>query len=182
MCIDRLKTHKHVAKHPHSLPEERPHVSSTCSQRRYTYCPNKTQVQCDPLPSLSSHHLVSVLRYVFFYLFASHDLEYSAQISLYKEMTINATLRKKTLLSTKYMYGCQFSFCLKSMSLTLLLLYCELTVVTVMLHFYLWQPKSHFDLCFEKKTKLSRDAPLHGRSASLLRTLGCIQADKDLVS
>lgn len=66
MCIDRSKTHKHVAKHPHSLPEERPRVSSTCSQRRHTYGPNKTQLQCDPLPSLSSHHLVSVLRYVFF--------------------------------------------------------------------------------------------------------------------
>lgn len=151
-------------------------------------------VQTKPSSSVT-HCPLSVLtiwflcRGMFFcYLFASHNLEYSAQFSLYKEMTINATLRKKL--------SCQQNTCHTWMPIQLLFkkrvsysvsVIFEPTVVTVMLHFYLWQPKSHFDLCFEKKTKLGtslhgRDASLHGRDAPSRQRAGQLKQNLEIKS
>lgn len=171
MCIDRLKTHKHPAKHPHSLTEERPHVLSTCSQRRYTYGPNKTQLQFDPLPFVSNSPFGFCVEICFCYLFASHIHDLNRVFSLIfivqrndaTHANTNALLRKQTVLSTQQtskkikkkgrMHGRKFSFCYKSVSLTLFLFYFE-PFVTVMAYFYLWQPKPHFEFCFERKEML----------------------------
>lgn len=117
-------------------------------------------------PPLVTHHLVSVLRCVFvtsLYASSTSWIEYSLSIqpqpSMYKEMTqhvLMLMLYEENKLSYQLcrqakkhaVHRCKFSFCYKSVPLTLFLLYFEPIFATLMLYFYLWQPKPHFDLCF----------------------------------